>query len=232
MSNVNGVEQAGAGDDEFGDSATEIIPAVRSDDDPPTAVQPPITETTGVPPLPRPAPPAARRVSPTPPRRVLPPPSRLGRAAMSGANLRAADGRDLRTILRNDRREVVGMALLVISALLIPIPLPYLAIFTVPVLVWAVGTLTVLACEGWIFKDRLAGSMAPIVSYVVGGVVLGAIKTPEAQGNGLTAFINSFWDVSGMMFMLGAAGGVAWLAYRLFNPPPPPPRRQPLGMLR
>jgi hypothetical protein len=158
--------------------------------------------------------------------------ARVRRAALAGANPRAADGRDAHTILVNDRREVAGMALLVLSALLIPFPLPYVAIFPIPVLVWAVGALTLLACEGWIFKDRLTGLLAPIAAYLIGGVVLGAIKAPETPGAGLQAFIDSFWHVSGLMFMLGAGGGVFWLAYRLFNPPPPPPRRLPLGTVR
>ena len=101
-----------------------------------------------------------------------------------------------------------------------------------PVLVWAASALTVLACEGWIFKDRLAGLVAPGAAYLIGGVLLGAIRAPETPGQGFQAFLASFWGVSGLMFMLGAGGGAFWLGYRLFNPPPPPPRRQPLGTTR
>ncbi|WP_248960770.1 hypothetical protein [Sphaerisporangium perillae] len=222
--------------DDFGDSATEVLPAVV-DDGPPRSPAPPSRPSRPsrpVRPLPRGAAPVTRRVSPAPAPDDVSSPllSRLGRAAMAGANPRAADGRDARTILANDRREVAGMALLLLAGLLVPLPLPYVAIFPIPVLVWALGALTVLACDGWVFKDRLTGLSAPIVAYVAGGAVLAAIRAPEAPGDGLAAFVSSFWHVSGLMFMLGAGGGVAWLAYRLFNPPPPPPRRQPLGIVR
>ncbi|MFC4536683.1 hypothetical protein [Sphaerisporangium dianthi] len=221
--------------DEFGDSATEVLPAVTGD-------RPPRTPAPGAPgqrrrpsravrPLPRGAGSGARRASPRAVPRGVPPSGRFGRAAAMAAP-RAADGRDASTVLTNERREVAGMALLLVSGLLLPLPLPYVAIFPIPVLVWAVGALTVLACDGWVFRDRIKGLLAPIAAYVFGGVLLGALRSPEAEGEGLAAFVNSFWHVSGLMFMLGAAGGVAWLAYRLFNPPPPPPRRQPLGVPR
>jgi hypothetical protein len=209
--------------EDFGDSATEIFPAVVDD-----ATE--VVSQRPARPMPRGSVPVSRRGAP----RAVPAPmlTRLRRAAMAGANPMATDGRDARTILLNDRREVVGMALLVLAALLVPFPLPYVAIFPMPVLVWAAGALTVLACEGWIFKDRLTGLVAPVAAYLVGGLVLGAIRAPEAPGVGLQAFISSFWAVSGLMFMLGTAGGVFWLAHRLLNPPPPPPRRLPLGTVR
>ncbi|MEO3809397.1 hypothetical protein ABGB17_10400 [Sphaerisporangium sp. B11E5] len=195
------------------------------------------------------APPASMRRAPSSgaARKPLPPSApRMARGATRGPvasgrplgeRLRratgAADGRDVGTVLRNERREVAGMALLLLAGLLIPFPLPYVAIFPFPVLVWAVGALTVLASHGWMFKDRLTGLAAPILAYVVGGVVLGALRSPEEEGNALEAFTASFFHVSGLMFMFGAAGGVAWLGYRLLNPPPPPPRRSsPPGLVR
>ncbi|MDH2430407.1 hypothetical protein [Sphaerisporangium sp. TRM90804] len=249
------------GADDFGDSATEVLPAVV--DDAPTAVvgdgRPVVAEETvlvegvrplgpeglkaaaggarpgagpsvvreagsGRPPLSRPA----RRPSGTSV------PSSGTRVPM-GAHLRdpvSADGRDAATILRDDRREVAGMALLVLAALLIPLPLPYLAIFPVPVLVWAAGAVTVLAGEAWAFRDRVAGATAPVVAYSAGGVVLGALRSSEEPGEGFQAFVASFWHVSGLMFMIGTAGGVLWLGYRLLRPPPPPPRRPMLTMTR
>ncbi|MFC7388231.1 hypothetical protein [Sphaerisporangium rhizosphaerae] len=216
-----------AAGDEFGDSATEVLPAVVDDDRPVGPVRPPRPPRPPRP-LPRGAAPGARRPVP----RDAPAPllRRFGRGAM--AVPKAADGRDARTVLANDRRAVVGMALLLLSGLLVPFPLPSIAIFPVPVLVWALAALTVLSCDAWVFKDRMTGLFTPIMAYVVGGVLLGALRAPETPGDGFTAFVTSFWHVSGLMFMLGAAGGVAWLAYRLFNPPPPPPRRQTLGVLR
>lgn len=222
--------------DDFGDSATEVFPAVVDD-----ATQ--ITPVTNVTPL--------RPVTPSRPPRPPRPARPLPRGAVPGSfgpspgavraplaarlrrvNPTSADGRDISTILRNDRREVVGMGLLILAGLLIPFPLPYVAIFPFPVLVWAAGALTVLASEGWIFQDRLTGLVAPIAAYLAGGVLLGALRSSEEPAVGLQAFVDSFWHVSGLMFMLGAVGGVLWLAYRLLNPPPPPPRRQPLGTVR
>ncbi|GII88387.1 hypothetical protein Ssi03_63770 [Sphaerisporangium siamense] len=220
--------EAGTADD-FGDSATEVIPVVT--DDPPAVV------TAPVPVVPREAGPG-RSVRPggrPAPRRPVTPAARRGRAPLSarlrGAAKARAGGRDLRTVLRDGRREVAGMAVLLLAGLLIPFPLPYVAIFPMPLLVWALGAVAVLACEGWGFKDRMTGLLAPVFAYVVGGVVLGAAKTPEAPGEGLAAFVASFMSVSGPMFMAGAAAGVLWLGYRLLVPPPPPSRR-PLGTVR
>lgn len=223
------------------------------------AGRPPLKGTWGSPPpgkrrAGRVASPGARRVSPlgggkVPPqgggRRPLPSATpRMARGAARGPvasgpfgeRLRratgAADGRDVGTVLRHERREVAGMALLVLAGLLIPFPLPYLAIFPAPVLCWALGALVVLASHGWVFADRLTGIAAPIGAYVVGGVVFGAFRSSEEQGTALEAFVTSFFHVSGLMFMFGAVGGVGWLAYRLLNPPPPPPRRSPPGTAR
>ncbi|MFC4592128.1 hypothetical protein [Sphaerisporangium corydalis] len=267
--------------DDYGDSATEVFPAVDTEGAPAAETEPPrqprpsragpplprgsaplprnatfgppprkgpfgsaprkgpsgsapVRRPSGSSPLERPSRPVPREdpFGPVPREAPVPIMTRLRRAAMAGANPMATDGRDARTILLNDRREVAAMALLTLAALLIPFPLPNVAIFPLPVLVWAVGALTVLACEGWIFRDRMTGLMAPIAAYLIGGVALGALKAPETAGGGLQAFVDSFWQVSGLMFMLGTAGGVLWLAYRLFNPPPPPPRRGTLGTAR
>lgn len=214
--------------DDYGDSATEVFSAVADDMPDPAPPRPPRPPRPV--PLPRGAGPAARR--PVTGAGSGPLTARLRQAAVAGVNSRAADGRDAATVLRNDRREVAGIALLTLAALLIPFPLPYLAIFPFPVLVWAVGALTVLAGEAWVFKDRLTGIAAPIAAYVFGGALLAVLQAPEAEGEGVVALANAFWHVSGLMFMLGSAGGVLWLGYRLFNPPPPPPRRQPLGTVR
>ncbi|MFB4285576.1 DUF3180 family protein [Nonomuraea sp. MTCD27] len=122
-------------------------------------------------------------------------------------------------VLRNAPREVLGMALLVIAAVLVPFSLPAVAIFQIPVLFWAAGAVTILACDSWAFKDRLSGLGAPIVAYSVGGIVLGAI------GSTSNGFASSFMQVSGTMFMIGTGGGVLWLGYRLFNPLSRPPHR-------
>ncbi|MEV7965499.1 hypothetical protein AB0O34_05890 [Sphaerisporangium sp. NPDC088356] len=223
--------------DDFGESATEVFPAVV--DDAIDATQ--VTEVTEVSPSrparpPRPVRPLPRGGVPLPRGSSFGPPPHTVRTPLAArlrrVNPTSTDGRDIGTILRNDRREVVGMALLILSGLLIPFPLPYVAIFPFPVLVWAAGSLTVLASEGWIFKDRLTGLLAPIAAYLAGGLLLGALRSSEEPVKGLQAFVDSFWHVSGLMFMIGAVGGVLWLAYRLLNPPPPPPRRLPLGTVR
>ncbi|MFI6602283.1 hypothetical protein ACIBHX_39040 [Nonomuraea sp. NPDC050536] len=139
----------------------------------------------------------------------------LRRAAMSSANPMATEGRDAVSILREHRREVVAMAILVLSALLIPFNLPAVAIFRVPVLVWALGALLVLAGDSWTLRDRLLGLGAPILGYTVGGVLVGGLRAGGQQG--LQAFFVQFYDVSGVMFMIGAGLGVVWLAYRLFD---------------
>ncbi|MEU8267569.1 hypothetical protein AB0B89_10400 [Sphaerisporangium sp. NPDC049002] len=224
--------------DDFGDSATEVFPAVADDATAVIPAQPPRPPRPARPAGPaRPARPVPRGAVPAPRGGSFGPPPDAVRTPLAArlrgrVNATSSDGRDIGTILRNDRREVIGMALLILAGLLIPFPLPYVAIFPFPVLVWAAGALTVLASEGWIFKDRLTGLVAPVAAYLAGGLLLGALRSSEEPTVGLQAFVDSFWHVSGLMFMLGAVGGVMWLAYRLLNPPPPPPRRQPLGTVR
>ncbi|WP_214326453.1 hypothetical protein [Nonomuraea sediminis] len=139
----------------------------------------------------------------------------LRRAAMSSANPMATEGRDAVSILREHRREVLAMAILVLAALLIPFNLPAVAIFRVPVLVWALGAVLVLSSDSWALRDRLLGIGAPILGYTVGGVLVGGLRSGGQQG--LQAFFVQFYDVSGVMFMIGAGLGVVWLAYRLFD---------------
>ncbi|GII65183.1 hypothetical protein Skr01_52680 [Sphaerisporangium krabiense] len=215
---------AEAAADDFGDSATEVIPAVT--DDPPAVV------TAPVPVVPREAVPGRPLRSGGRPASGRPVPPARGRESLSarlrGAAMARVTGWDAGTVLRERRREVAAMAVLLLAGLLIPFPLPYVAIFPMQLLVWALGAVAVLACEGWGFKDRVTGLLAPVFAYVVGGVVLGAARTPEAPGEGLAAFFASFMSVSGPMFMAGAAAGVLWLGYRLVAPPP----RRPLGRVR
>jgi hypothetical protein len=148
--------------------------------------------------------------------------SRLRQMAMASANPMTTDGRDARTIFFSNRRETAGIALLVIAALLTPLELPTLAIFPIPVVIWAVGALTILASEGWQFNDRLIGAAAPILAFVVGGAVVGVVRSQDKSS--LQAFATSFNDASKIMFILGTAAAVSWLAYRLLDPPPSPPR--------
>lgn len=139
----------------------------------------------------------------------------LRRAAMSSANPMATEGRDAVSILREHRREVVAMAILALAGLLIPFNLPAVAIFRVPVLVWALGAVLVVSSDSWALRDRLLGIGAPILGYTVGGVLVGGLRSGGRQG--LQAFFVQFYDVSGVMFMIGAGLGVVWLAYRLFD---------------
>ncbi|GII58484.1 hypothetical protein Pth03_68730 [Planotetraspora thailandica] len=141
---------------------------------------------------------------------------RLRRAAMAGGNPMATGGRDARTIFLNNRRETLALALLVAAALLVPFRLPTLVIFPIPGIVWAVAALVVLSCQEWSMGDRLTGLAAPVVTYAVGGVLLG---TARNTGGGVQTFMVSFHNVSGVMFILGTAAGVSWLAYRLLDPP-------------
>ncbi len=149
----------------------------------------------------------------------------LRRAAMARANPMATGGRDARTILLNNRRETVAILLLVLAGLLVPFRLPSVQIFPVPMLVWAAGALTVLACEGWAYNDRLIGLGAPVAAYLVGGAMLGAVRT---EGDDIPSFLAAFHSVSGVMFILGTAAGVFWLVYRLLDPPQPPHRSGPV----
>ncbi|HUR06266.1 MAG TPA: hypothetical protein VM347_27210 [Nonomuraea sp.] len=139
--------------------------------------------------------------------------ARLRQTAMSGANPMAPGGRDATTIVKEYPRETAAMAILVLAALLIPFGLPAVAIFRVPVLVWASGALLVAFSEGWALRDRLLGVGAPLLGYTLGGVLVGGLRVGAEPG--VQAFVVQFFDVSGVMFMIGTGLGVAWLAYRL-----------------
>ncbi|KAB8191418.1 hypothetical protein FH608_029580 [Nonomuraea phyllanthi] len=139
----------------------------------------------------------------------------LRRMAMSSANPMATGGRDARTLLKEHTRDVAAMAILVVAALLLPVDLPPVAIFEVPVLVWALGAVVVLFSESWRARDKLIGIGAPLLGYSVGGVLLGGLRVGGEPG--LQAFFTQFYDVSGTMFMIGTGLGVVWLAYRLLD---------------
>jgi hypothetical protein len=141
---------------------------------------------------------------------------RLRRAAMAGGNPMATGGRDARTIFLNNRRETLALVLLVAAGLLVPFRLPAVVIFPIPGIMWAVAALVVLSCQEWSMGDRLLGLAAPVVTYAIGGVLLGAARN---DGGSVQTFMVSFHSVSGVMFILGTAAGVSWLAYRLLDPP-------------
>ncbi|TMR10251.1 hypothetical protein, partial [Nonomuraea zeae] len=151
-----GASQEGAGTG--GKGATLRFPAIVDDRDPPPGVQ------------------AYRKIAQErlgrPPGRALPF-AGLRRAAMSSANPMATGGRDARTIVKEHPRDTAALALLVVAALLVPFGLPALAIFEVPVLVWAVGGVLVLLSASWSARDKLVGAGAPLLGYSVGGVVIG-----------------------------------------------------------
>ncbi|MCG5219896.1 hypothetical protein [Streptosporangium sp. KLBMP 9127] len=147
------------------------------------------------------------------------PGSRFRRAVMAGANPMATEGRDARTILKEYRREVAGMLLLVVAALLVPFRLPSVEIFPVPLLVWALATVVVLSSEGWNLRDRLIGLGAPPFAAIFGGLLFGGIRAAGGDA-GFQGLLSEFFGLGGVLFMLGAAGGVGLLAYRLLNPPP------------
>jgi len=142
---------------------------------------------------------------------------RLRRAAMAGGNPMATGGRDARTIFLNNRRETLALVLLVVAGLLVPFRLATVAIFPVPAIVWAAAALILLSCQGWSFSDRLIGLATPVVAYAIGGVLLGAARS---EGGSVQAFMVSFHNVSGVLFILGTAAAVSWLAFRLLDPPP------------
>ena len=141
--------------------------------------------------------------------------ARLRRVAMSSANPMATGGRDATTIVKQYPRETAAMAILVLAALLVPFGLPAVAIFRVPVLVWAFGALLVAFSEGWVLRDRLLGVGAPLLGYTLGGALVGGLRVGAEPG--VQAFVVQFFDVSGVMFMIGTGLGVAWLAYRLLG---------------
>ncbi|MFI6511732.1 hypothetical protein ACIBCT_29355 [Streptosporangium sp. NPDC050855] len=121
---------------------------------------------------------------------------------------------DARTILLGHRLETVGMALLTLAGLLIPFPFAPIAIFTVPVLVWAVGAVVVVACQAWLPADKVIGIVSPMLSYTLGG---GLVALVRARGD-IGRVVEEFFTISGLMFLLGTAWGVFWLTYRLLNP--------------
>ncbi|MBT2235369.1 hypothetical protein [Nonomuraea sp. NEAU-A123] len=141
--------------------------------------------------------------------------ARLRRTAMSSANPMATGGRDATTIVKEYPRETAAMAILLLAALLVPFGLPAVAIFRVPVLVWAFGALLVAFSEGWVPRDRLLGVGAPLLGYTLGGALVGGLRVGAEPG--VQAFVVQFFDVSGVMFMIGTGLGVAWLAYRLLS---------------
>jgi hypothetical protein len=141
--------------------------------------------------------------------------ARLRRTAMSSANPMATDGRDARTVVKEHPRETGAMVILVVAALLVPFDLPLLAIFPIPLVVWAGGAMIVLFSESWPPRDRFLGAGAPLLGYTIGGVVIGGLRVGAEAG--WDAFLTEFWSVSGVMFMLGTGLGVVWLAYRLLD---------------
>ncbi|AWS47220.1 hypothetical protein DKM19_43940 [Streptosporangium sp. 'caverna'] len=145
---------------------------------------------------------------------------RPSRAPRSREDVVAGES-DVRSVLLGHRREVIGMALLGLAGLLVPFPFAPIAIFRIPVLVWAVAVLVVTVCEAWEGADKVRGAAAPILSYTIGGCLVALIRSR----NDLSLVVDQFFEISGLMFMLGSAAGVFWLAYRLFNPVPPVGRR-------
>jgi hypothetical protein len=139
----------------------------------------------------------------------------LRRAAMLTANPMATGGRDARTVVKDHPREIAALVILVAAALLVPFNLPAVAIFRVPVMVWALGAILVMASDGWALRDRLAGIFAPLLGYTAGGVVVGGLRVGDRPGP--QAFMLEFFNVSGVMFMIGTGAGVAWLVYRLLD---------------
>ncbi|MEV5896087.1 hypothetical protein [Nonomuraea fuscirosea] len=139
----------------------------------------------------------------------------LRRAAMSSANPMATGGRDARTIVKEYPRDTAALVILVLAALLVPFHLPAVAIFQVPLVVWAVGAAMVLFSDAWNVRDRFVGAGAPLLGYAVGGVLIGGLRVGIEAG--MEAFVTQFFDVSGTMFMIGTGAGVLWLAYRLLD---------------
>ncbi|MEV0583895.1 hypothetical protein [Nonomuraea sp. NPDC050310] len=142
---------------------------------------------------------------------------RFRQAAMSTANPAATDGRDAVTILRAHSREVTAMVVLFVAALLVPFNVGELAIFEVPLVVWAVGAFLVLLSETWTLRDKLLGIAAAPLTYLVGGALVAAARLGGAD-QGFGRFITEFWAYSGIMFMVGTGLGVVRLAYKLLDP--------------
>jgi hypothetical protein len=139
----------------------------------------------------------------------------LRRTVMSGANPMATGGRDARTIVKEHPRESAALVILVVAALLVPFGLPAVAIFRVPVIVWALGAVLVMSSEAWALRDRLIGAGAPLLGYTAGGVVVGGMRVGDRPG--LQTFVLEFFNASGVMFMIGTGAGVFWLFVRLLD---------------
>nr|WP_157554377.1 hypothetical protein [Herbidospora sakaeratensis] len=123
---------------------------------------------------------------------------------------------DAWSILHGHRREVVALALLGLAALLVPFRFPTVLIFPVPAIVWAVGAVVTLSCQGWNMPDRLAGLGAPALAWIFGGGILALTGPERTSVEGLLARFN---EVAGIAFIIGTAAGLTWLLYRLFDPP-------------
>lgn len=108
------------------------------------------------------------------------------------------------------------MGLLALAALLVPISFPPVIIFPVPGIVWAVGAVVTLACQGWGMPDRLAGLGLPALAWIFGGGILALTGPERSSVEGLLARFN---EVAGVAFIIGTAAGLLWLLYRLFDPP-------------
>ncbi|RBQ15528.1 hypothetical protein DP939_34685 [Spongiactinospora rosea] len=145
---------------------------------------------------------------------------RLRRAAMATANPMATEGRDARTILKEYPREALAVLLLIAAAVLLPFRPAPIAIFPIPLLAWATAAAVTLSSAGWTFRDRLIGAGAPVACYVFGGLAVTALRWTQgaAELGGLAA---EYFRVGEIMFLVGTAGGVFWLAYRLLAPPRP-----------
>jgi hypothetical protein len=209
-SGVEGAGVGGKGTGPQGRGATLRFPAIADDGGAP----PGAGDAGGAPPGVQAHRKIAQQRVNRPPGRALPF-AGLRRAAMSSANPMATGGRDARTIVKEHPRDTAALVLLLVAALLVPFDLPPVAIFEVPVLVWAAGGALVLLSGSWSVRDRLLGAGAPLLGYSVGGVVIGGLRVGTEQG--VQAFFTQFFDVSGTMFMIGAGLGVVWLAYRLLD---------------
>ncbi|MBG0826470.1 hypothetical protein HS041_01560 [Planomonospora sp. ID67723] len=149
------------------------------------------------------------------------PPGRRDRWRRPGGRERrpggGRDAADAVSILSERPREVAGMVLLALAAVLVPLPLAPVAVFPIPFVVWAVGTAVVLSCPGWEVGDKTLGVAVPLLAYSVGGAAAAFIRT----GGAIERMVDDFFRVSGLIFVIGTAVGVLWLAYRLVNPPAP-----------
>ncbi|GAA3442530.1 hypothetical protein [Planomonospora venezuelensis] len=149
--------------------------------------------------------------------------ARAGRARggwRTGRDRRAGDGWDASgavAVLAGHPREVAGLVVLALAALLVPLPLAPIAVFPVPAVVWAVGAVIVLSCAGWEVGDKVLGAAVPVFAYSVGGVVAAFVRT----GGRFDLMVADFFEVSGVMFVIGTALGVLWLVHRLVSPPAP-----------